>query len=92
MVTPEELEDEAEYADIVDDIMSECERFGAVPSLLLPRPRDGIPSAVGKVFVEFSDVQAAHNAAIELHGRGFANRTVAVEFMDEGKYAHGQLA
>uniref|UniRef100_A0AAV1VLN5 Splicing factor U2AF subunit n=1 Tax=Peronospora matthiolae TaxID=2874970 RepID=A0AAV1VLN5_9STRA len=92
MVTPEELEDEEEYTDILDDIKGECEQFGAVPSLLLPRPRDGIPSAVGKVFVEFGDVQAAQNAATELHGRGFSNRTVAVEFMDEGKYARRELA
>ncbi|KAE9361817.1 hypothetical protein PF008_g675 [Phytophthora fragariae] len=92
MVTPEELEDEEEYADILDDIKGECERFGAVPSLLLPCPRDGIPSAVGKVFVEFGDVQSAQNAATELHGRGFSNRTVIVEFMDEGKYARRELA
>ncbi|CAH0477301.1 unnamed protein product [Peronospora belbahrii] len=92
MVTPEELEDEEEYADIVDDIKGECERFGTVPSLLLPRPRDGVPSAVGKVFVEFDDVQAAQGAATELHGRGFSNRTVAVEFMEEGKYARRELA
>ncbi|CEG50284.1 splicing factor u2af large [Plasmopara halstedii] len=91
MVTPEELEDEEEYADIVDDIKGECERFGAVPSLLLPRPRDGVLSAVGKVYVEFSDVQSAQNAAAELHGRGFSNRTVAVEFMDEGKYARREI-
>ncbi|KAL3673425.1 hypothetical protein V7S43_001137 [Phytophthora oleae] len=92
MVTPEELEDEEEYADILDDIKGECERFGAVPSLLLPRLRDGVPSAVGKVFVEFGDVQAAQSAATELHGRGFSNRTVAVEYMDEGKYARRELA
>ncbi|KAH7479216.1 hypothetical protein PRIC1_009232 [Phytophthora ramorum] len=92
MVTPEELEDEEEYADILDDIKGECERFGAVPSLLLPRPRDGIPSAVGKVFVEFGEVQSAQSAATELHGRGFSNRTVAVEYMDEGKYARRELA
>ncbi|KAF1778924.1 Nucleotide-binding alpha-beta plait domain [Phytophthora cactorum] len=92
MVTPEELEDEEEYADIVDDIKGECERFGAVPSLLLPRPRDGVPSAVGKVYVEFGDVQSAQAAATELHGRGFSNRTVAVEYMDEGKYARRELA
>lgn len=49
MVTPEELEDEEEYADIVDDIKSECERFGAVGSLVVPRPRDGFNRAVGKV-------------------------------------------
>lgn len=49
MVTPEELEDEEEYADIVDDIKSECERFGRVISIVVPRPRDGLYSAVGKV-------------------------------------------
>lgn len=49
MVTPQELEDEEEYADIVDDIKSECERFGRVISIVLPRPRDGVYSAVGKV-------------------------------------------
>ncbi|KAF4134065.1 RNA recognition motif-containing protein [Phytophthora infestans] len=92
MVTPEELEDEEEYADILDDIKGECERFGAVPSLLLPRPRDGVLSAVGKVFVEFADVQSAQAAATELHGRGFSNRTVAVEFMDEGKYARREIS
>ncbi|OWZ22168.1 Splicing factor U2AF [Phytophthora megakarya] len=92
MVTPEELEDEEEYADILDDIKGECERFGAVSSLLLPRPRDGVLSAVGKVFVEFGDVQSAQGAATELHGRGFSNRTVAVEYMDEGKYARRELA
>ncbi|RLN66262.1 hypothetical protein BBP00_00002334 [Phytophthora kernoviae] len=92
MVTPEELDDEEEYADILDDIKGECERFGTVASLLLPRPRDGVPSAVGKVFIEFGDVQSAQSAATELHGRGFSNRTVAVEFMDEGKYARRELA
>ncbi|RLN27287.1 hypothetical protein BBJ28_00016893, partial [Nothophytophthora sp. Chile5] len=92
MVTPEELEDEEEYADILDDIKGECERFGAVASLVLPRPRDGMPAAVGKVFVEFSEVQAAQGAATELHGRGFSNRTVIVEFMDEGAYARREFA
>jgi splicing factor U2AF subunit len=36
--------------------------------------------------VEFADKSAAQHAANELHGRGFANRTVAVEFMAEDKY------
>jgi splicing factor U2AF subunit len=50
MVTAEELEDEEEYADIVDDIKGECERFGAVRSIAVPRPQDGgNASAVGKV-------------------------------------------
>ncbi|DBA04481.1 TPA: hypothetical protein N0F65_010077 [Lagenidium giganteum] len=91
MVTPEELEDDEEYNDIVDDIKSECERFGQVNSIVLPRPRDGTLSAVGKVFVEYGDVGSAQAAANELHGRGFSNRTVAVEFMDEAKFAQREF-
>ncbi|TYZ61668.1 hypothetical protein PybrP1_010667 [[Pythium] brassicae (nom. inval.)] len=92
MVTPEELDDEDEYADIVDDIKSECERFGRVISIVLPRPRDGFYSAVGKVFVEYDAVPSAQAAAAELHGRGFSNRIVAVEYMDEHKYARREFA
>ncbi|GLE10455.1 hypothetical protein PINS_up022577 [Pythium insidiosum] len=89
MVTVPELEDDEEYADILDDIKCECERFGAVQSIVIPRPRDGHPpSAVGNVFVEFGDLESAQRASRELHGRGFGDRTVLVEFMDEQKYAH----
>ncbi|TMW55104.1 hypothetical protein Poli38472_013866 [Pythium oligandrum] len=87
MVTADELEDDEEYNDILDDIKTECERFGPVLSLVIPRPRDGYHTAVGKVFVEFADIASAQGASQELHGRGFANRTVSVEFMDEQKYA-----
>ncbi|TDH65170.1 uncharacterized protein CCR75_000618 [Bremia lactucae] len=92
MVTRDELEDDDEYADIVDDIKGECERFGRVVSLLLPRPRDGILSAVGKVFIEFQDVASAQGAATELHGRGFSNRIVSVEFMPEELYARREIS
>lgn len=93
MVTPEELEDDEEYSDIVDDIKGECERYGSVQSIVVPRPRDQTAkNSIGKVFVEFGDVSGAQAAANELHGRGFSNRTVAVEFMDESKFERREFA
>ncbi|PWN51888.1 hypothetical protein IE53DRAFT_30945 [Violaceomyces palustris] len=38
MVTPEELLDDEEYADIVEDIRDECAKFGRVTDVRIPRP------------------------------------------------------
>lgn len=38
MVTPEELQDDEEYADIVEDIRDECNKYGAVSDVRIPRP------------------------------------------------------
>jgi splicing factor U2AF 65 kDa subunit len=51
-VLPEDLEDDAEFEDIVVDIKDECARFGEVLEIIIPRPLEGaeIPG-VGKVSV-----------------------------------------
>ncbi|THH09919.1 hypothetical protein EW145_g1671, partial [Phellinidium pouzarii] len=38
MVTPDDLTDDQEYADIYEDIKEECSGFGAVEDLRIPRP------------------------------------------------------
>ena len=38
MVTPEDLVDDQEYADIFEDIKEECSNFGEVEDLRIPRP------------------------------------------------------
>ncbi|OQS07802.1 splicing factor U2af large subunit [Thraustotheca clavata] len=88
MVTPEDLVDDEEYNDICDDIRAECEKSGPIKSMIVPRPgeRQYQSSSVGKIFVEFAEIAHAQHASNELHGRGFANRTVAVEFMAEDKF------
>lgn len=42
MVTPDELRDEEEYEDILEDIREECNKYGAVRSLEIPRPIEGV--------------------------------------------------
>jgi len=41
MVTPDELKDEEEYEDIIEDIREECNKYGVVRSLEIPRPIEG---------------------------------------------------
>ncbi|KZT10083.1 uncharacterized protein LAESUDRAFT_645827 [Laetiporus sulphureus 93-53] len=38
MVTPEDLTDDQEYADMYEDIKEECSKYGAVEDLRIPRP------------------------------------------------------
>jgi splicing factor U2AF subunit len=83
--------DDEEYEDIVADIRDECEKFGAVRSLHIPRPaRDGGEvRGLGKIFVEFHDVGSARIAQQSLAGRKFAGRTVVTSFVSEERY-HGR--
>lgn len=42
MVTPDELKDEEEYEDILEDIKEECNKYGVVRSIEIPRPIEGM--------------------------------------------------
>lgn len=41
-MTPDELKDEEEYEDILEDIKEECNKYGVVRSIEIPRPIDGV--------------------------------------------------
>jgi len=87
MISPEELMDEEEYEDILDDVREECNRYGRVKSIEIPRPIKGIEvPGCGKIFVEFSslvDCQKAHQA---LSGRKFSSRVVVTSFISLDQY------
>ena len=87
MVTEAELVDDDEYEDIVADVKDECERFGRVKSVFIPRPsRDGEVRGLGKIFVEFQEVNGCRAAQQGLAGRKFAGRTVVTSFISEDRY------
>lgn len=87
MVMADELQDDAEYADIVDDVRSECAKFGSVLNVKIPR--DG--PAVGRVFVEFSAAAEASAASATLGGRTFAGRVVVASFYPEADFTADKL-
>jgi len=52
MVTPEELMEEEEYEDILEDIKEECNKYGVVRSVEIPRPIEGVDvPGCGKVLL-----------------------------------------
>lgn len=81
------MRDDEEYEEIVDDIREECNRYGSVRTIEIPRPIEGheVPG-VGKVFVEFNSVSDCVKAQQALTGRKFANRIVVTSFYDPERY------
>jgi len=76
-----------EYDDIVVDIREECEKFGAVLQVDIPKPlpsgaTEGV-AGLGKAFVKFETVESAQKAKATLGGRTFDGKKVAVKFIDE---------
>jgi splicing factor U2AF subunit len=99
MVTPEELLDNDEYegevrtnsllitltnSEICDDVRGECEKYGRVVDLKIPRPTGSRTNpGVGKIFVKFDAISSAQKAMKALAGRKFADRTVVVTYFGE---------
>nr|CAD7201076.1 unnamed protein product [Timema douglasi] len=83
----EELRDEEEYEDILEDIKEECNKYGVVRSVEIPRPIEGVDvPGCGKVFVEFNSIIDCQKAQQSLTGRKFNNRVVVTSYFDPDKY------
>ncbi|XP_078610632.1 splicing factor U2AF 50 kDa subunit-like isoform X10 [Branchiostoma floridae x Branchiostoma japonicum] len=87
MVMPEELMDEEEYEDILEDVREECGKYGAVLSVEIPRPIEGVDvPGCGKIYVEFRSIMDCQKAQQALTGRKFAQRIVVTSYYDPDKY------
>lgn len=70
----------------MEDVREECAKLGAVKSVAIPRPTDAL-GGVGKVFVEYEQMEDSIKAHSSLGGRKFAGRNVVAMYYDESKYA-----
>jgi len=91
MVTPDELMDAEEYDEICEDIKEECQKYGKLIDLKVPRPSGGSrqTAGVGKIFVRFETLDSSQNALKALAGRKFADRTVVCTYFSEENYEVG---
>eukprot|EP01086_Lenisia_limosa_P000173 TRINITY_DN1032_c0_g1_i1.p1 TRINITY_DN1032_c0_g1~~TRINITY_DN1032_c0_g1_i1.p1 ORF type:complete len:331 (+),score=101.51 TRINITY_DN1032_c0_g1_i1:163-1155(+) len=92
MIAIEDLTNDEEYEDICLDVKEECEAYGVVKSLQIPRPAPGLNvSGVGKIFIQFADTEGAAKAQKELAGRKFDGRTVVTQFYPEDAFEKNEL-
>ncbi|PWZ38772.1 hypothetical protein Zm00014a_017796 [Zea mays] len=92
VVTADELRDDEEYDDIVEDMREEGHKYGNLVKVAIPRPDpSGAPVAgVGKVFLEYADVEGSTKAKTGMHGRKFGGNQVVAVFYPEDKFAAEQ--
>jgi splicing factor U2AF 65 kDa subunit len=85
MVTGDDLMDADEYDEILQDVKEECDKYGKVLDLQIPRPlgRSGEGPGVGKVFVRFENEEGCAAALKGIAGRKFSERTVVASFYPE---------
>ena len=84
-----------EYADILEDVRDECERYGRVQSIVIPRPNEGTEpneiKGIGRIIVEFRNIEEAKNVRKNVAGRLYMDRTVEVTFLSEERFANGDF-
>ncbi|XP_022887798.1 splicing factor U2af large subunit B isoform X1 [Olea europaea var. sylvestris] len=91
VVTEDELKDDEDYEDILEDMRTECGKFGTLVNIVIPRPNpNGEPTpGVGKVFLEYGDIESATKARQGLNGRKFGGNQVEAVFYPENKFSEG---
>lgn len=74
-----------EFPEICDDVREECQKYGQVLDLKIPRPSGGSrqSAGVGKIYVKFDSVESATKALKALAGRKFSDRTVVTTYFPE---------
>ncbi|KAK6121720.1 hypothetical protein DH2020_044530 [Rehmannia glutinosa] len=92
VVTADELKDDDEYEDIVEDMRTECGKFGTLVNVVIPRPSPSgeMDPGVGKVFLEYADIESATKARQGLNGRKFGGNEVLAVFYPENKFSQGE--
>lgn len=71
--------------EILEDVRDECEKYGGVLEIKVPRPSGGSRQSpgVGKIYVKFDNTEAATKALKALAGRKFSDRTVVTSYFSE---------
>ncbi|KAK7889066.1 hypothetical protein WMY93_024626 [Mugilogobius chulae] len=87
LIQDSHLHNEDEYEDILEDMKEECQKYGSVVSLLIPKENPG----KGQVFVEYSSSSDAKEAQKLLTGRTFDGRFVVATFYPLRAYQRGYL-
>lgn len=87
MLSVEELATD-EYDDIVADIKEECENYGKVEDICVPKPagEDKVPG-LGLGYVFFDEILSAQKAYAALMGRTFDGKKVLCSYLTEEKFA-----
>jgi hypothetical protein len=84
MLAEEDLENEEEYAEILEDTRAECAQFGQLISVQIPKKGE---VGATKIYLEYASNEDSTKAIAGLQGRTFDGRKVQAEPFDETKFS-----
>uniref|UniRef100_A0A3Q3GG14 Serine/threonine-protein kinase Kist n=1 Tax=Kryptolebias marmoratus TaxID=37003 RepID=A0A3Q3GG14_KRYMA len=87
LIDDSHLYNEEDYDDILEDMKEECQKYGSVVSLLIPKENPG----KGQVFVEYANSIDSKEAQRLLTGRIFDGKFVVATFYPLSAYKRGYL-
>ncbi|XP_068611987.1 serine/threonine-protein kinase Kist [Brachionichthys hirsutus] len=87
LIDDNHLHNDEEYEDILEDMKEECQKYGSVVSLLIPKENPG----KGQVFVEYANSSDSKEAQRLLTGRTFDGKFVVATFYPLSAYKRGYL-
>ncbi|XP_031174068.1 serine/threonine-protein kinase Kist isoform X1 [Sander lucioperca] len=87
LIDDSHLHNEEEYEEILEDMKEECQKYGSVVSLLIPKENPG----KGQVFVEYANSSDSKEAQRLLTGRTFDGKFVVATFYPLSAYKRGYL-
>ncbi|XP_034071881.1 serine/threonine-protein kinase Kist [Gymnodraco acuticeps] len=82
LIDDSHLHNEEEYEEILEDMKEECQKYGSVVSLLIPKENPG----KGQVFVEYANSSDSKEAQRLLTGRTFDGKLVVATFYPLSAY------
>jgi hypothetical protein len=83
-VLEEGLQDDELYAELVDDVLTECGTYGDVDAVEIPRPDgDNKHEAQGSIFVRFGDELFAEQAIEAFADRSLNGKTILAGYYPE---------
>jgi len=87
MLTQQDLDDDAEYNDILEDTRDECSSFGTLKNIIIPRTGPGAT----KIFLEYTSAEDAGKAITGLAGRTFDGRKVEALYFDPVRFSNQEF-
>lgn len=84
MLSDEDLSDDQAYQEVLEDTKEECEQFGNLLSVVIPKKGE---KGEKKIFLEYASLQDAERALQALGGRTFDGRRVQATYFSEERYS-----
>jgi len=83
MASEDDLESDEDYQEFLSEVKEQCEKYGSVVSVVIPRHGPGIK----RVFVEYDSIGSANSARKALSVLKFDGKTVEATYYNEAEFA-----